>query len=83
MSYLLDTHTVLWSIGNSDLLSRKARTLLSEPENIIYVSAVSLWEISIKFGLKKLNLENLAPEDIPRYIEKIGFEMIELSAKEA
>ena len=46
MTYLLDTHTLLWSIGQSHRLSTTARDLIRDRTNEIAVSSVSLWEIS-------------------------------------
>ena len=59
MRILLDTHLLLWWLGNAPSLSDQARALISEPENTVFVSAVSLWEIWLKESLGKLRL----PED--------------------
>jgi PIN domain nuclease of toxin-antitoxin system len=48
---LLDTCTFLWVIRDSPELSPLARDLFSNPENTVYLSAVSAWEISVKHGL--------------------------------
>ena len=51
MKLLLDTHIALWSLTDDPRLSSAARALILDPENEIYVSAVTLWEIAIKHGL--------------------------------
>lgn len=51
MKLLLDTHILLWAANDPQRLSETTRTLLLEPANILYFSAVSLWEIVIKRGL--------------------------------
>lgn len=51
MKLLLDTHLLLWAAGEPSRLSRKARTLLGDPENELLFSAASLWEVSIKRAL--------------------------------
>jgi PIN domain nuclease of toxin-antitoxin system len=51
----LDTHLLLWWLGNTPDLSESARALISEPENTVVVSAVSLWEIRLKESLGKLS----------------------------
>ena len=51
MKLLLDTHIVLWAAGQPERLSESARTLLTTPENILFFSAASIWEIVIKRGL--------------------------------
>ena len=48
MKYLLDTHIILWAALDVKKLSRKAKGILENPDNILYFSPVSLWEISIK-----------------------------------
>ena len=53
---LLDTCTFLWVIRDSPELSPVARSLFTDPENTVYLSAVSAWEISVKHGLGKLPL---------------------------
>lgn len=51
MQILLDTHVVLWALADDPSLSGEARALLSDERNAIWVSAVSIWEISIKHAL--------------------------------
>ena len=51
MKLLLDTHLLLWAAGEPDRLSANARTLIDAPENELFFSAASLWEITIKRGL--------------------------------
>src|SRR5260221_5290389 len=56
MMYLLDTHASLWFINDDDGLSASAKALIENPDNIIYLSIVSLWEIAIKVSLGKLEV---------------------------
>ena len=56
MRILLDTHLLLWWLGNTPDLSEPAPALISEPENTVFASAVSLWEIWLKQSLGKLRL---------------------------
>lgn len=51
MKLLLDTHIVLWAAGQPEKLSESARSLLTAPENVLFFSVASLWEIVIKRGL--------------------------------
>ena len=48
MKILLDTHVIIWSITNDPRLSASARSLILSPENMVFFSTVSLWEIAIK-----------------------------------
>jgi PIN domain nuclease of toxin-antitoxin system len=47
----------------TDKLSKKVKSILLDENNEIYYSPISLWEISIKYGLKKLSLNGGTPED--------------------
>lgn len=55
---LVDTHILLWWLANDARLSQTARFLISDPENIIYISAASIWEAAIKRKLGKLIFED-------------------------
>lgn len=83
MKYLLDTHVILWTIGSSNLLSKKAREIIENPENGIYASSVSLWEISLKYKLGKLKITGFKPSQIPDFLRKLNIEIISLEADEA
>ncbi|MFZ5773873.1 MAG: type II toxin-antitoxin system VapC family toxin [Thermodesulfobacteriota bacterium] len=51
MKLLLDTHLLLWAAGDADKLSATTRLLLEAPENRLFFSAASIWEIMIKNGI--------------------------------
>lgn len=57
MKLLLDTHLLLWAAGDPDRLSATARTLIEAPENELFFSAASLWEIAIKHGLGRSDFQ--------------------------
>ncbi len=56
MRLLLDTHALLWWLADDPSLCGAARRAIEDPSNMVYVSAVSIWEISIKRGLGKLSI---------------------------
>jgi PIN domain nuclease of toxin-antitoxin system len=78
MKYLLDTHTLIWAITEPDNLSDRVRQILEAPTSQIVVSAVTFWEISLKYGLGKLQLTNIAPEDFPALCQQMFIEVIPL-----
>ena len=82
MNYLLDTHAFLWALFDSDQLSESATSVILNPENTIYVSVISFWEISLKFSTGKLSLHNIFPEELPKYAQKAGFEILNITAAE-
>ena len=58
MLLLLDTHTFLWFTSGSDEIPKQIVDLIENPANTSFVSLVSLWEISIKNSLGKLQIKN-------------------------
>ncbi len=56
MRILLDTHAFLWLVTDHPNLSQTAKTLFLTPENDLYLSVVSGFEIAVKFSLGKLTL---------------------------
>ncbi|VVO45123.1 type II toxin-antitoxin system VapC family toxin [Pseudomonas fluorescens] len=56
MRVLLDTHILLWTLSDDPKLSGKARKLI-ESATEIYISTASFWEMAIKVGLGKLNVD--------------------------
>ena len=57
MNNLLDTHTFIWFIEDSEKLSPKAKEIIEAENSINYISIASLWEIAIKISLEKLELK--------------------------
>ncbi len=66
---LLDTHVLLWWLSDDTCLSENAKKIISNPANEIYISAATVWEISIKRALGKL----VAPLDLDKIVEEEGF----------
>jgi len=50
---LLDTHIALWAIVDDGALPQRARSLITEARNTVYISSVSIWEIAIKHALSR------------------------------
>lgn len=51
MKFVLDTHLLLWAAGRPDRLSKDALALIAAPDNELFFSAASVWEIVIKSAL--------------------------------
>ncbi|MDM8557424.1 type II toxin-antitoxin system VapC family toxin [Candidatus Parabeggiatoa sp. HSG14] len=66
MRVLLDTHAFLWFINGDKNLSQRSRLLIQEADNEVLISIVTLWEITIKTSLKKLDLSQPFNVLIPR-----------------
>ena len=56
MNLLLDTHVFLWAVDDNPNLSSAAREAIVDGNNIVFVSAATAWEISIKRAIGKLKI---------------------------
>ena len=83
MNYLLDTHTLIWTISDRSKLSQIARKAIDDTDNSIFVSSISFWEIALKFSIGKLGINGILPEELPELTVKTGFELISLSPEES
>lgn len=72
---LLDTHAFLWWIDDSSRLGARARALIADNDNEVYVSAASTLEIAIK----KRNGKLMAPDHLAEIIEEEGFEPLAIT----
>lgn len=66
---LVDTHVLVWWLLDHPRLGKKSKSLLANPANEVYVSAASVWEISIKREKGLLDL----PEEVFEAIDESGF----------
>jgi len=76
MQFLLDTQILIWSLEDSPKLKAKLRTLIENPENVIFVSQFSLMEISIKLKLGKLPEFIVSIEYITSQLLSDGFTIL-------
>ena len=56
MKLLLDTHTLVWALGDAERLTLRARTAIASASNDVYVSMASAWELAILEGLARIRL---------------------------
>ncbi|HET9108658.1 MAG TPA: type II toxin-antitoxin system VapC family toxin [Steroidobacteraceae bacterium] len=78
MRVLLDTHLLLWALASPSKLSSKARQRIESSE--VFASAASIWEISIKSALGKLEAN---PAEVLSGIEAAGFDHLPISGEHA
>ncbi|NEP58238.1 MAG: type II toxin-antitoxin system VapC family toxin [Symploca sp. SIO2G7] len=78
MNILLDTHVFLWFINDDPRLSDNLKYLVEDEDNVIYLSLASLWEISIKSNLGKLNIGNSYTEFVEAEIIQSRISLIEI-----
>jgi PIN domain nuclease of toxin-antitoxin system len=75
MKYLLDTHVYIWYVEDNEKLHKKALNIIDSPANRLYFSMASIWEITIKASLKKLNLKQ-SISDIFEELEKLDISLL-------
>jgi PIN domain nuclease of toxin-antitoxin system len=80
---LLDTCTFLWAIGRPEAFSVQARSIFQSPENEVYLSAASAWEIAIKHALGRLPLPGPAERLIPSLRERHGITALPVDEESA
>ncbi|MBC8091793.1 MAG: type II toxin-antitoxin system VapC family toxin [Pseudonocardia sp.] len=77
MRLLLDTHALLWWLGELPRLGAAARIEIGSPASEVHVSAVTATEISIKQAIGKLD----APDDLPEQLSLNGFSELPLTVR--
>lgn len=83
MNILLNTHAFLWFIAGSDSLSEKARELIEDESNRVFLSVASLWEMAIKISLGKLTLSEPFETLIPKQLSLNGIEILDITVAHA
>jgi len=76
---LIDTQIFLWLFGNSSRISTNVRNLLINPNNTVYFSASSAWEIAIKYGNGKLQLPDKPEIFVPDRMKRAKFVWLEIN----
>lgn len=82
MRLLLDTHVLVWQISESRRLSPAARNLLGDPENDLFYSVASLWELAIKYALRRESIL-LDPRLLRRELMNNGFDELPVTGEHA
>ena len=80
MRYLLDTSVVIWYLEGYNHVPNKIKTILRDPQNILYISIVSAWEITIKLCVKKLDI-HFSLDDLFETIKAKNFKLLPIKQK--
>jgi PIN domain nuclease of toxin-antitoxin system len=75
---LIDTHLLLWALGAPARLPPKARRIIRDAD--VYVSAASIWEVSIKAALGKLRAD---PQEVLEALQPAGFLSLPITGEHA
>jgi PIN domain nuclease of toxin-antitoxin system len=82
MNVLLDTHIALWAITDDDRLSARAREMILSERTLVWVSAVSVWEIAIKHGLGRGDMPVSGLEAVD-YFREAGYRFLPIEPEHA
>ena len=74
MQLLIDTHILIWFLEGSKSLSKQRQQIIVNPNNDVFVSIASLWEIAIKISIEKLTLA----KSLADVIKQIAVQSIEI-----
>ncbi len=83
MSYLLDTHAALWWLMEPANLGPKARQAMEDPDNEIFISAVSMFEIAQKARIGKLPYPPELIAALPQLFHDQSWRPLEISIPHA
>ena len=78
MKYLIDTHILIWLAISPQEISKDVLRTLENPENKVFVSTISLWEIAIKLSIGKLDLQGLKISDLVQFCDEQNIRIIQL-----
>lgn len=82
MKLLLDTHILLWTAGQPEKFTESTRNLLTTPENMLFFSAASIWEIVIKLGLGRKDFK-VDPYRLRKMLVLHGYTELSVTAEHA
>lgn len=80
MNLLLDTHIAIWALNDDPALSEKARELILDPDNTIYYSTVSVWEVHLKHTRRPAHIP-FDESDFSEGCREAGFVPLSLADK--
>ncbi len=83
MKVLLDTHTLLWWLFDDSRLPASCRRVIADPDQVVFVSAASAWEIATKHRLGKLPEAGDVPERLPHYLRAARFAPLDITVAHA
>ncbi len=80
MKYILDTHLILWYLSEDPNLSTKAKAIV-DARNGLHFSIISLWEISIKINIGKLQI-NRPIEALPIELQYMNIQILPITIRD-
>lgn len=82
MRLLLDTHIAIWALTGDRRLGKEATARIADPDNQVYVSAASIWEIAIKHALGR-GAVPFSGQDALGYFAEAGYVWLDIRPEHA
>ena len=83
VTYLLDTHALLWALTAPDLLGARARAVIADLSSRLLVSAASGWEIATKQRIGRLPQADALVGAYSRHLDRLGVERLPITDEHA
>lgn len=77
-SYIIDTHIFLWLLFDPEKIDKSKLQTLENTKNKVYITNISFWEISLKYGLGKLELNGTSPDELSTKAKMMGLDILEI-----
>lgn len=81
MTYILDTPIFLWLTFSPEKIAPEKLKVLQNPQHKIVITPISFWEISLKYNLGKLILENTTPDKLPHLAREMNISIEPIDAE--
>lgn len=81
MKALLDTHTLLWLVGEPEKLPVRVTDICEDGQNALYISIASFWELAIKMSLGKIELDDNALARLKTWCDENAVQLLPISLK--
>ncbi len=81
MTYIIDTHIFLWLTFSPEKIAAEKLKVLKDPQHKIVITPISFWEISLKYNLGKLVLQNTTPDKLPHLAREMNISIEPIDAE--
>ena len=81
MSLLLDTHALVWWFIDSPRMPERTKALIDDPNNEVFVSAATAWELATKYRLGKMPEAELLVRDFFGHLRDCNLEELPVSVE--
>lgn len=81
MRFLLDTHTLIWLVSEPRRIPQRIRTMLADPRNDTYASAVNIFEAASRNTAARRIGANISAEQLLAETREAGIRLLDLTAE--